>query len=86
MKSARGRVTIMIFPCVMPNTVYTLNASGSVAGRQLLEYIMSLYLPQKSIPPSSRSIGQVVTAAIRKLKAMPSDPTRYRQAERSVHL
>ena len=75
MASARDRVAVMAFPCVMPNSVYTLNASGNVARHQLLEDIMSL--PHTSIPPSSRNVKEAVMAAIRKLKALPSDPTRY---------
>ena len=86
MESARDRVAVMTFPCAMPNSVYTLNASGSVARQQLLEDIMSLSLPQPSIPPSSRNVKAAVMAAIRKLKAMPSDPTRYPRADRSTHL
>jgi len=86
MESARDRVAVMTFPCAMPNNVYTLNASGSVARQQLLEDIMSLSLPQTSIPPSSRNVKEAVMAAIRKLKAMPSDQTRYPRADRSVHL
>jgi len=86
MESARDRIAVMTFPCATPNTVYTLNASGSVARQQLLEDIMSLSLPQTSIPPSTRNVKEAVMAAIRKLKAMPSDPTRYPRADRSVHL
>ncbi|CUS14992.1 unnamed protein product [Tuber aestivum] len=86
MESARDRVAVMTFPCAFPNSVYTLNASGSVARQQLLEDIMSLSLPQTSIPPSSRNVKEALMAAIRKLKAMPSDATRYPRAERSAHL
>jgi len=42
MESARDRVAVMTFPYIMPNNVYTLNASGSIARQQLLEDIMSL--------------------------------------------
>lgn len=86
MESARDRVAVMTFPCATPNIVYTLNASGSVARQQLLEDIMSLSLPQASIPPSTRNVKEAVMAAIKKLKAMPSDPTRYPRADRNVHL
>ncbi|CAZ83056.1 unnamed protein product [Tuber melanosporum] len=86
MESARDRVAVMTFPCATPNSVYTLNASGSVARQQLLKDIMSLSLPQTSIPPSSRNVQEAVMAAVRKLKAMPSDGTRYSRADRSVHL
>ena len=53
----------MAFPCVMPNNVCTLNASGNVARQQLLEDIMSL--PHTRIPPSSRNVKEAVMAAIR---------------------
>ncbi|RPA90155.1 hypothetical protein L873DRAFT_1795647 [Choiromyces venosus 120613-1] len=86
MESARDRVAVMTFPCAVPNSVYTLNASGSVARQQLLEDIMTLSLPLTSLPPSSRNVKEAVMAAIRKLKAMPSDATRYPRADRSVHL
>ena len=42
MESASDRVAVMAFLWAMPNKVYTLNASGSVARQQLLEGIMSL--------------------------------------------
>ncbi|KAG0633533.1 hypothetical protein HOY80DRAFT_1104625 [Tuber brumale] len=86
MESARDRVAVMTFPCATPNSVYTLNASGSVARQQLLKDIMSLSLPQAFIPQSSRNVQEAVMAAVRKLKAMPSDTTRYPRADRSVHL
>jgi len=81
MERARDRVVVMTFPRAIPNNVYTLNASGSVAGQQLLEGTMSL-----SVPPLSRNVKEVVMAAIRRLKTMPPEPTRYPQADRSVHL
>ncbi|PWW77832.1 hypothetical protein C7212DRAFT_362443 [Tuber magnatum] len=71
---------------LMDLSVYTLNASGSVARQQLLDDIMSLSLPQTSIPPSSRNVKEAVIAAIRKLKAMPSDATKYPRPGRSAHL
>jgi len=80
------RVAVMTFPRAMPNNVYTLNALGSVARQQLLEGTMSLSVLQTSIPPSSRHVKEVVMASIGILKAMASDPTRYPQADRSVHL
>ncbi|PUU74408.1 hypothetical protein B9Z19DRAFT_1133374 [Tuber borchii] len=69
----------------MPNNLYTLNVSGSVAIQQLLEYIMSFSLRQTSIPPSSRGAKELVIAAIRKLKAMTLDPTRDSRVDGSVH-
>ncbi|PUU82894.1 hypothetical protein B9Z19DRAFT_1119997 [Tuber borchii] len=60
MESSRVRT----FLCAMPNNVYTVNSSESVARQQLPEDIMSLPL----------------------LQAIPSDPTRYSRADRSVHL
>ncbi|PUU82903.1 hypothetical protein B9Z19DRAFT_1120009 [Tuber borchii] len=86
MESLRDRVTVRTFLCAMLNNVYTLNSSESVARQQLLKNIMSLSLPQTSIPPSSHNVKEPVMVTIRKLKAMPSDPTRYSRADRKVHL
>jgi len=71
MENAMGRAAVKTFPCAMPNNAYTLNTSGSVARQQLLEDIMSLFLPQTSIPPSSRNVKEAIMAPIRILKAMP---------------
>jgi len=73
-ESARKRVAVKAFPSAIPNKVHTPNVSGSVASQQLLEDIMSLSHHHTSIPPPSRILKETVIAAIRILKAMPSDP------------
>lgn len=75
------RVVVMTCLYPMPKKVCTLNASGSIARQHLLEDIMLHSLPQMSLPRLSRNDK----GAIRKLKAMPLNPTRYLQADRTVH-
>ena len=75
----------MTFPCAMPNNAYILNASGFVARQYLLDNIMSLSSPT-SVPPSSHKVKEAVMAAITTMKTKPSDPARYRRADRSIHL
>ena len=61
--------------------VCTLNASGSIARQHLLEDIMLHFLPQMSLARLSCNYKW----AIRKLKAMPLNPSRYMQVDRIVH-
>ncbi|PUU83583.1 hypothetical protein B9Z19DRAFT_1118934 [Tuber borchii] len=70
----------------IPNNVCALNASGRIARQQLLENIMFLSLLQMGLQLSFRNVKEAIMAAIRKLKAMPFNPTRYRRADRTVNL
>ena len=72
-----GRVAVMACLCIMLNNEGTLNSSGSAARKQLPEYIISPTLLQTSIPLLPHGVNQSVMAAIRKLRGIASDPTRY---------
>ena len=71
--------------CAEWRVLYTLNVSGIVT-RKLLPGDIISRSPADEHPAFSRNVKEGVMAGIIKLKTMPSDLTRYPQAERCVYL